>query len=129
MVVFNSTHCFTLSLFHTPSPCLAPTRKSFSTKSSGALITCSVTPMDGRAKLMEFPYVSAPVRNLMVDLVTAVEDRLNSQLLPCTLPPDVQYFQNQTGNAQAALQIRSGHHSSQVLKIFGFQFFCLELLG
>ncbi|XP_030924060.1 red chlorophyll catabolite reductase, chloroplastic-like [Quercus lobata] len=66
----------------------------------------------GVTKFKEFPYVSAPHRNLMVDLVSTVENRLGSQLLPCSLPPDVQYYQNQTGSAHASLHTRSGNKPS-----------------
>uniref|UniRef100_A0A7N0ULT1 Red chlorophyll catabolite reductase n=1 Tax=Kalanchoe fedtschenkoi TaxID=63787 RepID=A0A7N0ULT1_KALFE len=69
----------------------------------------------GRSKFMEFPYASPPVRNLMVELVSMVEDRLGSQQLqPCHLPEDVQFYQNESGTSQASLHIRSGSHSSQV---------------
>lgn len=64
---------------------------------------------------MDFPYVSPPHRNLMVDLLSTVDTRLGSQLLPCTLPPDIQRFQNQSGNAHGSLHIRSGHKSSPVI--------------
>ncbi|GAV82420.1 LOW QUALITY PROTEIN: RCC_reductase domain-containing protein/EF_hand_5 domain-containing protein [Cephalotus follicularis] len=81
------------------------------------------SPMDhhnrGRQKFMEFPYVSAPHRNLMVDLVSTVETRLDSQLQPCTLPPDVQYFENPSGTSQASLQIRYGHNSSMIDFLLG----------
>lgn len=80
------------------------------------------TPMDpqngGRRTFMEFPYVSAPHRDLMVELVSTVENRLDPYLLPCKLPPDVQYYENQSGTAHAALQVRSGIQSSQVLEFF-----------
>uniref|UniRef100_A0A6N2NAR8 Uncharacterized protein n=1 Tax=Salix viminalis TaxID=40686 RepID=A0A6N2NAR8_SALVM len=33
----------------------------------------------------------------MVNLVSTVEDRLGSHLLPCTLPLDVQHCQNESG--------------------------------
>lgn len=69
----------------------------------------------GRSRFMEFPHVSAPHRDLMVELVSAVEARLDSYLLPCTLPPDVQYYENQSGTAQATLHVRSGHDSSPVI--------------
>ncbi|KAF3438953.1 hypothetical protein FNV43_RR17228 [Rhamnella rubrinervis] len=68
---------------------------------------------------LDFPYVSPPHRNLMVDLISTVETRLGSQLLPCTLPPDVQSFQNQSGNTHGCLHIRSGHKSSPIDFIFG----------
>ena len=85
----------------------------------------------GRSKFIEFPFVSTPHRELMANLLTTVENRLGSQLLPCTLPLDVQHCQNQTGTAQASLHIRSGHHSSPVksLKLSFFVFpFCWFLI-
>ena len=69
----------------------------------------------GRSRFMEFPHVSAPHRDLMVEIASALEARLDSHLLPCTLPPDVQYYENQTGTAQASLHVRSGHDSSPVI--------------
>lgn len=95
-----------------------PTCTFLAPKSSKALITCSAKPlsshMDSRRKFLEFPHVSSPIRTLMIDLVSTVECRLDSQLLPCTLPPDVQYYENQSGNAQASMHIRSGLDSSSV---------------
>lgn len=70
---------------------------------------------EGGKKFKDFPYVSPPHRDLMVDLVSMVENRLDSQLLPCTLPPDVQYYQNESGSASASLHIRSGHKPSKVI--------------
>ncbi|KAK2998903.1 hypothetical protein RJ639_023349 [Escallonia herrerae] len=61
---------------------------------------------------MEFAYVSGPRRELMVELVSTLETRLATHLLPCDLPPDVQYYQHQTGTAQATLHVRSGIQSS-----------------
>ncbi|KAJ9670757.1 hypothetical protein PVL29_026967 [Vitis rotundifolia] len=78
----------------------------------------------GRSRFMEFPHVSAPHRDLMVELVSAVEARLDSCLLPCTLPPDVQYYENQSGNAQASLQVRSGHDSSPIDFVLGSWIHC-----
>lgn len=74
---------------------------------------------EGRKKFKDFPYVSPPHRDLMVDLVSMVENRLDSQLLPCTLPPDVQYYQNESGSASASLHIRSGHKPSKIDFILG----------
>ncbi|GAU28295.1 hypothetical protein TSUD_256230 [Trifolium subterraneum] len=51
----------------------------------------------GRSKFLEFPYVSEPHKNLMLDLVSKVEDRFQSKLLPCSLPPDVQYYKSKNG--------------------------------
>ncbi|EEF38771.1 red chlorophyll catabolite reductase, chloroplastic [Ricinus communis] len=78
----------------------------------------------GRSRFLEFPFVSVPQRELMVDLLSAVENRLGSQLLPCTLPPDVQYCRNQSGNAQAAFHIRSANQNSPVDFILGSWLHC-----
>ena len=80
-------------------------------------VTCSLMDAhnQGSNKFREFPFVSTPQRNLMVGLVSTLENRLHSQLLPCTLPPDVQHYQNQSGAAQATLHIRSGQADSPVI--------------
>ncbi|KAF4349489.1 red chlorophyll catabolite reductase, chloroplastic-like [Cannabis sativa] len=73
----------------------------------------------GRKAFMEFPYVSSPQKKLMVDLVSTVENGLNKKLLPSTLPPNVQYYQNQTNTTHASLHIRSGKPSSHIDFIYG----------
>ncbi|KAJ8770750.1 hypothetical protein K2173_021397 [Erythroxylum novogranatense] len=78
----------------------------------------------GRDKFLEYPFVSAPHRDMMIDLISMVEDRLGSQLLPCSLPIDAQYCQNENGTAQASLHIRSGHGSSLVDFILGSWLHC-----
>lgn len=60
----------------------------------------------------------------MVNLLSKVEDRLGSQLLPCTLPLDVQHCQNESGTSQASLHIRSGLQSSPVDFILGSWLHC-----
>ncbi|PON48903.1 Red chlorophyll catabolite reductase [Trema orientale] len=94
-------------------------------------VSASTTPsqiMDlhnkGRRKFIEFPYVSAPHKKLMVDLVSMLDSRFDSHLLPCTLPPDVQYYQNQSGTSHASLHIRSGHVSSPIDFILGSWIHC-----
>ncbi|KAK3015782.1 hypothetical protein RJ639_005437, partial [Escallonia herrerae] len=77
-----------------------------------------------RTSFMEFPYVSGPRRELMVELVSTLETRLATHLLPCDLPPDVQYYQNQTGTAQATLHVRSGIQSSPIDFILGSWLHC-----
>ncbi|KAK3015456.1 hypothetical protein RJ639_006818 [Escallonia herrerae] len=77
-----------------------------------------------RMSFMEFPYVSGPRRELMVELVSTLETRLATHLLPCDLPPDVQYYQNQTGTAQATLHVRSGIQSSPIDFILGSWLHC-----
>ncbi|XP_059645188.1 red chlorophyll catabolite reductase, chloroplastic isoform X2 [Cornus florida] len=76
----------------------------------------------GKKKFTDFPYVSVPQRNLMVELVSMLETRLNPYLQPCNLPPDVQYYHNQTGTAQASLHIRSGLESSPIYCMLGSWF-------
>ncbi|KAI7743831.1 hypothetical protein M8C21_026967 [Ambrosia artemisiifolia] len=73
---------------------------------------------------MDFPYVSPSHKNLMVDLASTFESRLNSFLNPCNLPPDVQSYQNNTGTAHAALHIRSGLHSSPIDFMLGSWLHC-----
>ncbi|XWS45277.1 hypothetical protein CRYUN_Cryun15aG0122800 [Craigia yunnanensis] len=75
-------------------------------------------------KFLDFPFVTAPHTNLMIDLVSTVENRLQSQLKPCTLRPDVQYYYNQSGTSQGSLHIRSGHSFSQVDFILGSWLHC-----
>ena len=64
---------------------------------------------------MDFPHVSGAHKKLMVDLVSSVEGRLDGLLNPCSLPPDVQSYGNETGTAHAALHLRTGLHSSKVI--------------
>ncbi|KAJ1410817.1 Red chlorophyll catabolite reductase [Sesbania bispinosa] len=73
----------------------------------------------GRTKFLEFPFVSGPHKNLMVDLFSTLENRLHSQLLPCSLPLDVQHYQTQTGTAQLSLHIRPGHTDSPIDFVLG----------
>ncbi|WJX64985.1 red chlorophyll catabolite reductase [Trifolium repens] len=82
---------------------------------------CSImddTHKQGRSKFLEFPYVSAPHKNLMLDLVSKVEDRFQSQLLPCSLPPDVQYYKSNSGTSQVSLHITPGNTESPLIKTF-----------
>ncbi|KAL9158164.1 hypothetical protein ABFS82_08G049500 [Erythranthe guttata] len=72
-----------------------------------------------RAKFMEFPYASAPQRDLMVELLSSVETHLGPSLHPCTLPSDVQHFGNPDGTAHASIHLRSGLPSSQVEFVLG----------
>ncbi|CAA7058627.1 unnamed protein product [Microthlaspi erraticum] len=65
-----------------------------------------------RLKFMEFPYLSDTRRQLMVELVSMVEDNLQSLLQPCSLPPDVRNFKSPNGSAEASLHIRPGEKSS-----------------
>ncbi|KAL9256357.1 Red chlorophyll catabolite reductase, chloroplastic-like protein [Drosera capensis] len=81
------------------------------TASSSSSSPSSPSPSSGGG-YMDFPYATAPVRDLMMDLVSTVESRIGSQLLPCSLPPDVARYGNESGSAEAALLVRSGVESS-----------------
>jgi len=94
-------------------------------------VSCSImdTQKQGRSKFLEFPFVSAPHKNLMLDLISTVEDRFESHLLPCSLPPDVQYYKSKNGTSQVSLHIRPSNTDSPVnflllfaLKIPYFQY-------
>lgn len=50
----------------------------------------------------------------MVELITAMETRLGSQLLPCSVPPDVEFYQNDSGTSQGTLHVRRGFDSSPI---------------
>ncbi|OIW04267.1 hypothetical protein TanjilG_00827 [Lupinus angustifolius] len=76
--------------------------------------------MDDRgSKFKEFPFVSIPQKKLMLDLVSTLEKRFESDLLPSTLPSNVQYYQNPTSTAQASLHIRPAHAHSPIDFILG----------
>ncbi|CAA7018348.1 unnamed protein product [Microthlaspi erraticum] len=77
-----------------------------------------------RLKFMEFPYLSDTRRQLMVELVSMVEDNLQSLLQPCSLPPDVRNFKNPNGSAEASLHIRSGEKSSPIDFVIGSWIHC-----
>ncbi|KAF9678491.1 hypothetical protein SADUNF_Sadunf07G0040500 [Salix dunnii] len=72
-------------------------------------------PMRGRA-LMEFPHLLAPHKDLMVGLISALDKRLHRHLLPssATVPPDAEYYQNQSGASQGSLCINRGVDSSPI---------------
>ncbi|KAI3794086.1 hypothetical protein L1987_36712 [Smallanthus sonchifolius] len=87
--------------------------------------SCSASKIHGdQMAFMDFPFVSSSHRDLMVDLVSTVETRLDSFLNPCGLPPDVQSYQNETGTAHAALHLRSGVQSSPIDFILGSWLHC-----
>ncbi|XP_022740738.1 red chlorophyll catabolite reductase, chloroplastic-like [Durio zibethinus] len=113
----SSSSCL-LPAFSPPSP----RPQNFASLASSSPAS---SPMDNTPKkFMDFPFVTAPHRNLMIDLVSTVENRLGSQLKPCTLPLDVQHYYNQSGTSQGSLHIRSGHSSSQVDFILGSWLHC-----
>lgn len=114
------THCSTIPVFPFSSR-VALSRTQVSCSSSAP------TSMDSgalRKKFLEFPYVSAPHRNLMLELISSMETRIGDSLQPCTLPPDAQYFENPNGSAHASLHLRSGVSSSQVTYPFFFLHVC-----
>lgn len=96
----------------------------FQTKSSSRRVLNAALPSSekmrsgGRgaaeSKLMEFPHLTAAHRDLMVDLIQGVENGVGEHLLPSTVPPDVEYYENQSGTSQGTLLIRSALQSSPV---------------
>ncbi|WZZ23615.1 hypothetical protein YC2023_007016 [Brassica napus] len=119
---------FCNTLLYSSSPLLSPlpSIRSKPSRFSKRVLTVQVQfqSMDQndlllRQKFMEFPYVSPTRRELMVDLMSTLEDRLHSQLLPCTLPTDVRNFKNPNGSAEASLHIRSGEKSSPIDFVIG----------
>ncbi|CAH9060915.1 unnamed protein product [Cuscuta epithymum] len=93
-------------------------------------ISCSSSPRmeplhaEPQSKFIEFPYVCTPQRELMVELMSSIETRLGSDLHPCTLPPDVQYYENPNGSAYGSLNVRSGIPSSLINLILGSWIHC-----
>ncbi|XP_011043561.1 PREDICTED: red chlorophyll catabolite reductase, chloroplastic-like [Populus euphratica] len=63
---------------------------------------------------MEFPHILAPHKDLMVGPISAVDKRLHGHLLPssASVPPDAEYYQNQSGASQGSLCINRGVDSS-----------------
>ncbi|KAI6700031.1 hypothetical protein NL676_014355 [Syzygium grande] len=107
-----------------PSHPQFPPRRSSSARFAAASSSSSRSPspassMEAADKFMEFPHVLAPHRSLMIDLVSAAEERLGSQLLPCALPPDVRCYQNDAGSARGSLYVRRGQGSSKVDFLLG----------
>ncbi|CAN0864132.1 Pentatricopeptide repeat-containing protein At1g11290, chloroplastic [Linum grandiflorum] len=102
-----------------------PTKQTVIALSSLSSSQMSSSDEERQYKFMEFPFVSQPHRDAMVDLVSTVEDRLGSDhLLPSALPPDVQYCRNDSGSAHASLHIRPGRDSSPVDFILGSWLHC-----
>ncbi|KAK4766804.1 hypothetical protein SAY87_008446 [Trapa incisa] len=105
-----------------PPPVGSIRRRPFSV---AAATSSSMTPTDGRgSNFTDFPYLSAPHRSLMLDLLSRVEDRLGSQLQPYALPPDVEYFQNEAGTSRGSLYAKRGHSSSLVDFVLGIWLNC-----
>ncbi|KAM1174828.1 hypothetical protein FF1_027340 [Malus domestica] len=80
--------------------------------------------MGAKRSSKTFLYMSAPHKDLMIEFVSELDTRLGSQLLPCTLPPDVQYYQNESGANHASPHIRSGLSSSPIHFILGSWLHC-----
>ncbi|CAI9110167.1 OLC1v1010146C1 [Oldenlandia corymbosa var. corymbosa] len=95
-----------------------------SRKPSSSVTVAKSQMMDPQTKFTDFPHASAPVKELMLDLMNSVETRIGSSLLPCSLPPDVQFYENSTGTAQGTLLVRSGIPSSPVDFILGSWVHC-----
>ncbi|KAF9599958.1 hypothetical protein IFM89_001993 [Coptis chinensis] len=105
-----------------PFSSYAPPSRRSNFKMVRTCISSSSSSMDAQTKrpgFLEFPYLSTPHRNLMLELVSKIETSLVSQLLPPSLPPDVQYFQNESGSSQGTIHIQSGNEDSMVDFILG----------
>lgn len=116
--VLHSTHTVLSSL--RPYPANPSSTTLVRTRISCLSSSSSSPRMNPQTKFMEFPHVSAPIRDLMLGLVSSVETHLGSSLLPCSLPPDVQYYQNPNGNAEGTVFVRSAIPSSPVLDFLKF---------
>ncbi|KAK9061856.1 hypothetical protein SSX86_019040 [Deinandra increscens subsp. villosa] len=106
--------------------CSIARRSCYASKSNScsASKSNSLSPPGDQMGFMDFPYVSASHRDLMIDLASTLETRLDSFLNPCALPPDVQSYKNETGTSHAALHLRSGLHSSPIDFIIGSWLHC-----
>ncbi|GJU88595.1 red chlorophyll catabolite reductase, chloroplastic [Tanacetum coccineum] len=104
------------NLFITPSNNYSPLH------TSSRFTCCATSPSSGHHQkkklLMDFPYVSAPHKKLMVELVSSVEGNLDGLLNPCSLPPDVQSYGNETDTSHAALHLRTGLNDSPVAFVY-----------
>ncbi|KAG0469359.1 hypothetical protein HPP92_018687 [Vanilla planifolia] len=60
----------------------------------------------------DFPLLPPAHRALTLDLFSAIDDRLDSVLLPSTVPSDVLRFENPQGTAHGSVEIRSGSPTS-----------------
>lgn len=102
-------------------------RNSSRSSFSRPRLSCSSTHAAGhRAGFTDFPYVLTSQKELMVDLVSTIETRLGPFLNPCSLPADVQSYQNETETAHGALYLRSGSPSSQVTNLlFSREIICM----
>ncbi|KAI3916037.1 hypothetical protein MKW98_004478 [Papaver atlanticum] len=113
--------------FRLPPPAPSSSRIS-KTKHNSMIITSSSSPMEtpqtNHPKFMDFPHLSISNKNLMVDLVSNMENTLSPDLLPSSLPPEVQYFQNSSATSQGTLHIRSGTNNSLVDCILGSWIHC-----
>ncbi|XP_020104255.1 red chlorophyll catabolite reductase [Ananas comosus] len=65
-----------------------------------------------RSRVSLFPPL--PHRDLMLDVISAVDSRLSPHLLPSSVPSDVLSFRNPTGSSLGSLDIRRGSPASSV---------------
>ncbi|KAG5614671.1 hypothetical protein H5410_014495 [Solanum commersonii] len=96
--------------FHTSSS------RSFSVRKRLSCSSSSTSMEHHESKFKEFPYASVPHRELMVELVSTME---NLYFLA-----HVQYFENESATAHAFLYVRSGNSSSQVDFMLGSWVHC-----
>ncbi|KAF6144002.1 hypothetical protein GIB67_017610 [Kingdonia uniflora] len=122
MVILFTNH---ILLQRTISP--SPLRKLRRVQRSISYYSSMDLPVPDRQQqkgFMDFPHISTTHRNLMVELVSTMETRLATELLPSSLPADVQYYQNESGSAQGTLHIQTGIETSMVDFILGSWLHC-----
>ncbi|XP_058097360.1 red chlorophyll catabolite reductase [Magnolia sinica] len=127
VVLLSSQHLHLPFLSPPPSPPKRSNhRTSISMTSSSSSSSSPYSHKDTRrSSLLEFPHLSPSHRELMLDLISTVETRLGPHLLPSAVPPDVAYFQTDSGNSQGSLDIRSGRKDSKIDFILGSWLHCL----
>lgn len=110
--------------FSLPPP--VPVQSCFTARKPATVIRSAASHMaeGSSSKLKEFPHLSGSHRALMADLIGAIEDRLEDRLLPCALPPDVEYYRNQSGTSEGALLVRSGSPDSSVCLSLSLEEIC-----
>ncbi|KAI3991168.1 hypothetical protein MKX01_022389 [Papaver californicum] len=120
------THQFIHPFRLLPSP--PPSSRISKTKHNSIIITSSSSPMgpsqNNHPKFMDFPHLSISNKTLMVDLVSKMENTLSPNLLPSSLSPEVQYFQNNSATSQGTLHIRSGTNNSLMDCVLGSWIHC-----
>ncbi|KAG9450879.1 hypothetical protein H6P81_010844 [Aristolochia fimbriata] len=116
-VMFAAHHHLHLRPFSTPAPSPIKTRRL----RQAAASSMSSSPS---RPFLDFPHLSASHRRLMLSIVSSVHARLAPDLLPSSLPPDVQYFESPTGTSKGTLDIVKGREGSKIDFVLGSWIHC-----